>query len=304
MKKRIALFFAGVLCSWASLVAEYDLDDRSMMEMGRERGQFQFNVLGDGLGKAKFTKKHRDHGHIQFDHFSAVADAVVWFNDCDKEGVNVGFGYEYTRLKVNPHFLFKRQHYDTALVNLTFFTHRLDDWRWVAFAQYNIDADKWDFTDYSTFDLLLWGRFDYCTTMGVHIGIYAETGMKADLVLPILGVDWRIGKSWKLNAVFPLNVSLIYNWNDKWAVALAARVFNERHRAGKEGLRNKAVWRYSNGGVELALRYEPNGKLQANIHAGYATGGKLKVASQHYHHKRHYRFDGSPYAGAEATVSF
>ncbi len=300
MKNWIGLFFFCSLSFLNTVWAEYDLDDRSSVEMGQERGQFELNVLGDWTGRAKVR---HGHGHIEFDHVEAVADAIVWYNECHKEGFGIGFGYEYSKLKVNPH-LFKRQNYDTALINFTFFTHRVDDWRWIAFFQYNIDADKWDFNDYSTYDMLLWGRWAYCTTMGIHFGIYAETGMKADLVLPVIGIDWRLNERLKVNAVFPLNVSLIYNLNKTWAIALAGRVFNERHRAGKEGLFRKAVWRYSNGGAELALRYDSFGWIQANIHAGYALGGKLKIASQHYHHKHRFRFDGSPYAGAEATLTF
>lgn len=304
MKKGIAGVFAGLLIFWSSVYGEYDLDDRSAVEMDFQRGQFQLNVLGDGVEKAKL--RHRHHisgGHIEFDHVEVTADAIIWFNECEKEGVSTGFGYEYTRLKVNPE-IFTRKNYDTAFINATYFTHRVPEWRWIAFFQYNIDADKWSFNDYSTYDMLLWGRWSYCTTMGLHIGIYAETGMKAELILPVVGFDWKYTERLKINAVFPLNASLIYTLNRNWAVALAGRVFNERHRAGREGFMRKAVWRYSNGGVELALRYEKGGKFLGNIHVGYATGGKLKVASMHYHHKHRFHFDGSPYAGAELTLSF
>ena len=304
MKARIAGLFTWILLSLSTLHAEYDLDDRSAVEMGQERGQFELNVLGDWVGKAKFRHhRHSSGGHIEFDHFEAVADAIIWYDECHKEGISAGFGYEYTKLKVSSK-IFTRQNYDTAFINATYFTHRVPDWRWIAFFQYNIDADKWSFNNYSTYDMLLWGRWSYCTTVGIHFGIYAETGMKADLVLPVIGIDWRLSEKLKLNAVFPLNISVIYNLTKNWAVALAGRVFNERHRAGNEGFLRKAVWRYSNGGAELALRYERNGKIQANIHAGYALGGKLKVANMHYHHKHRFHFDGSAYAGAEITASF
>lgn len=304
VKQGMIRLLAGFLLTCSFLYGEYDLDDRSAVEMGFERGQFQFNILGDSVGKAKFRHRHHiDGGHIDFSHFEMVADVIVWYNECYKEGISTGFGYEYTRMKVNPD-IFTRKNYDTAFINATYFTHRVPEWRWIAFFQYNIDADKWSFNNYSTYDMLLWGRWSYCTTAGIHFGIYAETGMKADLVLPVIGIDWKYSERLKINAVFPLNISLIYSLNKNWAVALAGRVFNERHRAGEQGFLRKAVWRYSNGGVELALRYERGGKFLANVHAGYATGGKLKVASMHYHHKHRFHFDGSAYAGAEATASF
>src|SRR5262249_40133585 len=153
--------------------------------------------------------KHRNHkyeGHIQYNHEEIDFTAVICYNECFKEGLSLGLTYEYTFLDWNKNPFFCRKNYDTVSIALTYFTHRLSGWRWLAEGTINVDADKWQFSDYTTYNILLWGRYTYCPNVGIHIGFYAETGMKLDRVWPILGFDWRISRDWELNLVYPLNI--------------------------------------------------------------------------------------------------
>ncbi len=305
MKKWIALTCAGLLLSSTSLKAEYDLDDTSSLQISvpeQDLTQFTLKGSGDYISRAKLTDGA--HGRIIFAHAEADFDTVVWYNDCYQEGVTLGLSYEYTRLDWNKNPYFERKDYDTAVFSATYFTHRLCDWRWIFSAALNLDADKWNFNDYTTYDLLLWGRYQYCTDWGIHVGIYAETGMKLDRVYPVLGFDWQIYDNLLLSAVFPVNVSLVYTWDENWSFALAGRIFSDRYRAGKKGEFNRALWRYSNGGTEFAAIYSLCSWLTANAHVGYAWGGRLRVSSWHNHHVHHEDFNGSAYAGGEIALKF
>ncbi len=306
MKKRIAIMAAGLLLSCTALKADYDLDDASSLNIenatSQQQNQFTLKGSGDYICKAKF--KEDTPGHIIFAHAEGEFDAVVWYNEQCQEGVKVSLAYEYSRLDWDDNFFFERKNYNTAAISATYFTHRLTHWRWIASADINLDADKWDFNDYTTYDMLLWGRYQYCCNWGFHFGIYAETGMKLDLVLPVLGFDWQICDGLLLSAVFPVNMSLLYTIDENWSVAIAGRVFSDRHRAGKEGLYEKALWRYSNGGIEGDINYNICDWLTANVHAGYAFGGKLRISSRHNHHVHHERFKGAPYAGGAIAFNF
>lgn len=309
MNKWSAYLIAGCVLSCTALQAEFNLEDAGSehldegVKSATESRPFTITASGDWISNAKVQEHHA--GRLIYDHTDVAAKAVVWYNECYKEGVQLGVGYDHTRLNWNANPFFARKNYNDMNILGAFFTHRLPDWRWIASVQYNIDADKWNFNQYSTWDLLLWGRYEYNCRLGVHLGIYAQTGMKMDRAWPVLGFDWKISRNWKLNAIFPLNVSLVYTLNDHWSLAVAGRFFNDRHRAGEKGYYKKAVWRYTNTGIEGAINYTAFcGKLTANVHAGYALGGRLRIADQHNHHPHHRKFDGSPYAGAEVDFNF
>jgi hypothetical protein len=304
VKNRIALLITGIALSWAPLGADYDLGDAGSEEITQEtQNQYTLSAKGDWVMKSK----HRDHdygGHIDYNHEELNFSAVVYYDKCLKEGLSLGLDLEHTHLDWDENPFFQRKSYETLAVSLSYFTHRLSGWRWLLQGTINIDADKWQFSDYTDYNILLWGRYDYCYNLGLHFGFYAETGMKLDRVWPILGFDWTINEKWQLNAVYPLNVSVIYKWNDMWSFALAGRVFNERQRAGKSGGFYEAVWRYQNTGAEIAINNTWCSWLQSNIHAGYTFGGKLKVANRNAHHSHRFKFDSAAYFGGEVTASF
>lgn len=315
MRQLIIPLFASLMLAAQPGFAAYDLEDVSgetiptAEQLEQKQGPFTLEFSGDCVGKSKVDKDGY-HGNIYYAHAEADLTAVVWYNECCKEGVAIGFNYAYTRLKWNDNPFFTRENYPAFQVSATYFTERVCNWRWIAHAAFNIDADKWNFDDYTWYDLLLWGRYEYCPDFGLNVGIYAETGLKLDRVLPVLGFDWKINDCWQLNAVFPTNMSLIYSYTDCWSFDAALRVFSDRRRAGHAveedpipGF-NKAVWRYSNWGLEGGVNYHLCNWLKANIHAGYAFGGKLKVANRHTHDSHRVKFDGAPYAGASLSVNF
>ena len=308
-RKLTPIMCATFLVIWGGLQAEFNLEDagtesyQEIDDAAPKQGPFTLDVSGDWIGKSDVHG--HDRGTIQYDHIDTAAKAVVWYNECYKEGIQVGVSYDHCRLDWTKNPFFKKKKYNTFSALFAFFTHRVSDWNWITSVQYNIDADKWNFNEYSTWDLLLWGRYEHFCNVGLHAGIYAQTGMKLDRVWPVIGFDWKINHKWKLNAIFPINVSLIYTVNRNWALSVAGRFFNDRHRAGNEGFYRKALWRYTNTGAELGVTYTAwRGHLTANAHVGYTLGGRLRISNMHNHHVHHRRFKDAPYAGGELTFNF
>ena len=312
MKKLSALLLAGMMTFTAQLkAADYDLDSAGPENFQqfnpefaeKQTGPFTVSIKGDWFAKAKLRHHHR--GNLRYAHAEANAVATVWYNECNQEGLQFGVGYEYSKLDWHSNPFFRKKNYHTFTASTTYFTQRLCDWKWVASLNYNIDAEKWNFNKYSTWDILLWGRYSYSDCFGIHTGIYAETGMKMDRVWPVLGFDLQITERIKLNAVYPLNMSLVYTVNENWNVAGVVRTFSDRHRAGDKGFYRKAVWRYSNMGTEGAINYvTDSGRINANAHAGYALGGRVRIANMHNHHSRNRRLRGCFYAGGSLSYNF
>jgi hypothetical protein len=128
--------------------------------------------------------------------------------------------------------------------------------------------------------------------------------MKIDRVYPILGVDYRYNDHWKFNAVFPINLSIVYEFNPRWSVALASRIIDVRHRVNKHSHLREGLWAYRTGGIELAANYEYQSRLYFNVHIGSTVGGRFKIADRHNHHGRRFRVDPSGYVGAQCDFRF
>lgn len=285
---------------------DIDLPDLSQEKIDEDAtgGPFTINISGDVIDKAKIRKCHQ-YGDLYYATSSVDASMIFYYDPCYTEALNFGVTYTATWLnwKYNP--FFTQNDYSMISLNLGGITKRLEDWTWRAQVTANFDnIEYWNFTDYMNYDFLLWGRYDLCRTIGVHIGFIGLTGMKIDRIYPIVGFDWKPNCHWELNLVFPMDLSAIYNINNSWSVAVAGRFFNQRHRVNKDQNYSEGLWYYTTSGAELSLRYHPCKLISAEVHVGENFGGHIKVADRHYRHGHRLRLDSAPYAGGEVNINF
>lgn len=305
MKKYLTILAASfVLSSPFCLFANLEDDDYGSEEITKPKSPFSVIASYDAIGKSKFSKKRIDDQHIRFSEGNVTAALGFYYNEEYDEGAAVSLGYTFTQMQWKENPFFDQDDFHTLNVNLAGFTRRVCNWYWKAIVIMDIDAREWDITDYSTYDMILWGRYQYCKDVHLHIGIVGQTGMKMDRVYPILGFDWKINRKWMLNAVFPMNVSIAYSITEELSVSLAGRSFDSRQRVGKDEPLSKAVFRYQNIGAELGMTYDNSSWIEANIHAGATLGGKLRIASRHNKHPKHFDFKSAPYVGGELTMKF
>jgi hypothetical protein len=303
------LFF---LCSFfliaSPLFADYDLENVSCWEIEQAGRQaeypYRIEVSGDWVGDSKFTKDSVDGDHIRYGYLEAEFQVTAYRQDCFEQGLLLALSYEQSRIDWECNPFFDRRNFNTASLSLLFFTHRFTDWSWVGQLRYNIDADNWDFVDYATYDWLLWGRYAFRPLLGLHAGLYAQTGIHLPQLLPVIGFDYIFRERWKLAAIFPLNLSLQYAIDGFWTLRIAGRWWNDRHRVGKHEHLHKAIWRYTNYGVELGALYDIAWGWQAEFHSGCAFGGRVKVANRRGHNTHTLRFKPAPYFGGEISINF
>lgn len=266
-------------------------------------GPYTLRASFDIVGKAKFTNRPFKGEKFRFSEYDIDANAVVYHNECRKEGIFLGAGYTRYDLDWNENPYFDENDYDMVSVSAGFYSHRLYNWDWKGSVKMNFNPDHLNFNDYVTWDLLLWGRYELASDWGFHAGFLVLTGMKIDRVYPIVGLDWTINEHWKVNAIFPLNFSVIYSLDCNWSFALASRFWDVRQRTGKTEPLSRAVWEYRNIGGELSANYKVGG-WNFNAHVGYTSGGRLKISDRHLNHSHKLNFAGSPYVGAEVAYNF
>lgn len=309
MKRSLGSLITTLAFLSSPLLAEVDVEDvgseNVMTATGstEEAGPFKIDANGDYVCKAKAESPYT--GNLLFDIAQVSINAVYYYNPCYKEGLAAAAQYQRTRLDWNANPYFNQSEYNTASLILGAFTERVCDWLWRGQVSLNFDnLDYWNFSDYMTYDIVLWGRYACCDNIGINIGFFAETGMKMDRLYPIIGIDWEPSCNWKISAVFPTNISLTYLFSSSWSVALAGRFFDERHRTKKNEPVPQATWRYQSSGAEFGINFDPGKWLHVNIHAGHTFRAWLKVGDKNYNHRRRIHFDGAPYAGADLYVNF
>lgn len=268
-----------------------------------KRTPFSFETHLDAVSNAKIREGYYKEDEVQFAEADVELGMVVYYCPAYEEGLRLAVSYTATYLRWAENPWFDQDHYNTVSLKIGGFSKRIDQWFWRAGVMINMDADEWS-AYYTSYDILLWGRYEYCKNVGIHIGFWAETGLRLDRIWPIIGADWQISPKWKLNLVYPFNVAIEYALTKKWALALAGRNFDSRHRVHDgDGYSTKRLVRYENIGAEFMIKYDALG-ISANIHAGTTMGGKYRIANCHNHHPYNYKLKPAGYVGGEVDVKF
>lgn len=305
MKNIFRFLLLAISLSTVTLQADVNEEGHGFVKPDKidRTAPFHIEYGSNRVKKAKITTKKFEDEKLGFAEAQIEAGMIFYYNPVCKEGAQLTIGYTQTDLNWSDNPYFDDTRFNTMTVCLGTFSHRLYDWLWKAQGCVNFDSDiaNWEYLNY---DLLLWGRYEYCHNINLHVGFLAETGMKIDRVFPLLGFDWKINEKWKLNMVFPVDVSLVYSLTDNWALSVDGRFFDSRHRVGKDEPLSRGLFAYRAAGVEFAVNYHVSNWIKADLHIGSTTKGKLTVADRHYEHKKHIKFDGSGYFGANAEIQF
>lgn len=298
------LFFTTVL-SCSTLYAQpeiYDFGPHNIAEEEKER-PFFVEIYGDAIGKGKVSKSPFE-GNIQYREIEGTANVVFLYNPTCKEGLYASVGYDYCVLDWTHNVFFHDKYFHTAIFGLGAFTERVHGWLLNSYVTVNMDTDHFNFDEYTTYDILLWGRYAYNCNWGIHVGFLALVGLQMEHVYPVIGFDWKINDRFKINAVFPMDMAIVYTYNKEWSLEIAGRFIDSRHRVDKHAPLSKGIFDFKTIGTELGVNYEYCSWLMSNIHVGYTWGGVLKIADKHNRRRKHIDFDAAPYFGAEVVVRF
>lgn len=303
MRNSLTAWFALMIFSvWADI----DIDPQNIADekinQPAKRTPFGFDTHADVVGSSKISKGFYEKDKVEYAEAEAEAGMVIYYCPKYTEGARVAVGYSPVYLKWHGNPWFDQDHFNIITLTVAGFTKRLNHWFWRAQLTANFDADEWS-SKYTSYDLLLWGRYALCQDIGIHFGFLAETGLRMDRAYPVIGLDWQISSNWKLNAVFPVNMSLLYTFSRHWSMGIAGRFFNSRFRVRHNEHSHKPLVRYTNIGAEFIIQYETE-TMTANFHAGSTLGGNFRVADDRNNHAKHYDLDPSGYVGAEIDIKF
>lgn len=269
-------------------------------------GPFRLEISSDAIGQAKLSRHNYHRQRLAYDELNADGTLVFYYNPQPKEAAYCSLGYCLINLAWNHNPYFRQKEFNNLSFAIGSATKRFSCWVWRSQIVANMNLDHLNLNQYLTWDFLCWGKYKYRQVMNFHIGIYGWTGMRINRLVPIVGFDWSINEKWKLNLVFPVNLSLVYRFNPCWSVAMAARALTSRNRLGRHENLNRGLYEYRTVGSEFNLRYKNEDcfPVEANLHCGWSFGGTLKVSNKHHRHQKTFNVGMAPYVGGEVSARF
>lgn len=308
MKRFIHALFIPFLLSTQGVFADVDsgvFGSEKMADPQEEAGRpFSLSVSYDQVCRSNFSKKGLKKQSQWFSIAEIEAGGVFYHNPCYDEGGKATIGYSNTRFDWKENPFFRQKQFNVVSFELGFATKRITNWLWQANLSMNVDGNRFNVRHYSNYDLLFWGRYSITPNIGYHAGFLAFTGMHVNKLWPIFGFDWTFSKKWKLNLVYPVNISLVYQINPCFSASLAGRAFFNRYRAGEHEPLPQAIFEYRNTGAEFALNYEWNSRLKLNGHVGHTFGGQVWISNRSHNRINHLDINGAGYFGGSVVWDF
>lgn len=259
------------------------------------------------VGKAKFRTcsvqgshaAYEDaHAFLYYSHFPSTNNSLTW---------KVGYSFlDFNWLK-NPHFHESAYHFANASIGWV--SNSIRNWRWILSAATSVDAQTFDFGESGVYYGLMWGRYRYSHTLGMHIGWAGYVGVENGYFLPIVGIDWQATEKLKINAIFPVNCSIEYYFNEYWKTALEVASFGRPYRFpirihGGSGHFRNGIFEIYSIGTELNVKFFTGNAFWTSFGGGWNYGGWILIKNHDNEHGKYYKFNGAPYVQAQLAFSF
>lgn len=282
----------------ASYTYEYGFSDYHFIDPDRPwhvEGRYRY------VAPAKFENHHR--GHTLY----ADADAAIYysqfFNDENSLTYEIGYDFLQFNWKKNPRF--SQKHFNYLAASLGYVSTTLDRWRWIVNAGFSVDAAHLNFSKTAVGHAMLWGRYHFADCCGVHVGMLGWYGVLTGRGWPIIGFDWQFCDKWSANAIFPIDYSLAYAFNDNWSLEAAYDNFGGPFRYPRRvHEKNHSIFSVHSNGVGLNLKYKFEHLLRVSLGGGWNFGGWILIKDQHKHHGKYYHFNSAPYAQGNLELTF
>ncbi|MFZ0566199.1 MAG: hypothetical protein WAM28_08455 [Chlamydiales bacterium] len=286
------------------LLAQESFDDPSFEIENQPPPFFPFSLSGTYLAvsDAGFRTKAVQASKLRYRQWDAAYAYTLPLSPIC--GLIFGAGWVGTEVAMKNNPEFHETLFNYVNLSLGAFTNSFPDWTWTATFAMLFDTEVFSLMDYTLYQGVLWGRYHPRPEWELDFGFITEIGLSHTKIWPILGFIHRFSPELRLNAVFPVNISLEYDFFSCWTFAGSLRFLRDRHRVNQDEPNPQAIFEYRTWGGELDLTFSPFATFWIKGFAGSTLGGDLKVANRNYEHATHFKFKGSFYGGASAVFSF
>lgn len=219
-------------------------------------------------------------------------------------GLIFGAGWIGTEVKMERNPEFDETLFNYINLSIGGFTKGFSDWTWALTLAAYLDTGHFSFIDYALYDGVLWGKYTLSKWIELDFGLIVEVGLHKEKVWPIIGFIYLPCDNWRVSVVYPIDISIEYDFWSYWTVGGSIRFLRNRHRVGQDEPNPQGIFEYRTTGAEIELICAPFDWFSITGFAGSTFNGDFKVTNRNNHQATHYKFKASGYAGVSAILSF
>lgn len=221
-----------------------------------------------------------------------------------KNGFKIGVGASGLKLDWQHNPITTRKLFGQAEFSLGLFTLDAKGWTIASEFMMSMDPAEMNFSHYTLYRGIIYTKYNYQDKFNIHAGFIGYYGLRYNRVVPIAGIDFSIGKYVKLNAVFPMNISLEVEPNRFLTLFARARFLQLPRRLQKTDPLPEGVMFYNSSGAEggVKLHYFEYFNIQGFV--GRTLSPHIKAETFDGAETTYYRMRSSTYFGASVLFYF
>jgi hypothetical protein len=170
----------------------------------------------------------------------------------------------------------------------------VQDWCWTGGLSLQSSVKQWNLLSNTRYIGALLGRYAYKPNTGLSVGLYSELGFRANIVRPIVGLDYSRG-NWVLEAIYPVKAGLVYKKFAKHQFSAVVRPFYTALKNTHALHHSPAVSTFKGYGYELRYDYIMKKGINLWTTLGYTGSCNLHIGDRHNNHIHHYHLASAPY---------
>lgn len=263
---------------------------------------FNFSALYVDVSKTSFRTpdvKGEDLFYRELD-----LNATYTYAPSEIYGFSLGGGYIGSRVEWEENPDFQETHFHYITTSLSAYTAAVSDWIWKCGVNFLFDTEVWSLADYTLYQGYLFGKYTLAEPLLFNVGFLLEVGLHKEKIWPVLGFDYFPSKKVDIHLVYPLDISINYHPISALSLGASMRFLRNRHRVKDSEPLPMAIFEYHTQGVEADVNYMAFAFINLKAFVGSTFNGDLKVTNRNNHNAIHYKFRGSLYGGAAATLIF
>ena len=231
------------------------------------------------------------HGMFFFSDAVASINKVMLKNDQTKFSFTGGF--RDICMHLGKHLKHEQTPYGIVGSSLEYYG--MNGWQWNADAFIQPDLCWFDLLRTTRYISSLHGMYQQSKELGYHVGAYAETGMGATTVQPIIGIDYKKG-SWIYQAVYPVKAGISYIGLPHHIFSVMIRSIYTAIKVEKGFYHHPAGAAYKATGAEVRWDLSPSFTWNFWASIGHTLASSLEVGNKNFHHRKTIGLKGAPYA--------
>ena len=203
-------------------------------------------------------------------------------------------------LKLSDKIHSKNTPYAVLGLNATY--DGVPDWTWAGGITLQSAVTHYSLINNTRYIGVLTGRYAVKKPLGITMGVYSELGFRANIVRPVIGLDYTRG-NWVLEAIFPIKAGVMYKGFEKHLLSAMVRPFYTALREEKGLGKSPAIATFKGSGLELRYDFLPRHGFDIWMALGQTLSSNLSLGDRHNHHKHHIHLHSAPYANVGVMIS-